>query len=1089
MLHGNHYGEKRMNRTGSKKVVAMVRNLLLALFSVAPPGAALASELRPPPRLPLEPPQLTLTAANVEPMETREMAITARVDGLYAVVETTLRFYNPNPQMLEGELRFPLPDGAAVSGYALDIDGVLVDGVVVTKERARVAFESETRRQIDPGLVEHLQGNLYRTRIYPLPPQGERRIRLTYVTPLAMAANGDAALHLPLPRQPLARLAVKMEVSAPDAAPPQLGGLGDQRFTQAEQVWRVETVQEQVTPEQDIVVALPMLPPQLAVVERDAKGDAWFMVSAVVPERKPAAAHELATLHVLWDASGSRADADLSAELALLGQLRAQRLRLTLFRDTPEASREFRSAAELVAAIRAAPFDGGTDLAALAAALASEPPAERTLLFSDGFDTLSGQPLEFTMPLLAVVSQSLADREALRQAAGGSLLDLQRLTPAQALAEIETPTQRVVALEGSGVAQVQGVGQVARGRVQLLGQLLAPEATLRIVYADGSRSEPFILRGAEGRAGTVLATAWAAARVQQLAPRAERFEEELLALGRRYGVVSPATSLLVLESLEQWLRHEIEPPATLPAMRDRWLQAMKNRQQQQGDPLAQRLERVVALWHERVAWWERDFSQATALPTTPAALHGERESMEQQARVMAPSRAASGVVAESARLGAVEEELAGNAVAGSVARFSAADELDGDGVYAAPLSLDSAPTAQAQGGAEERGAAAVIQVRAWSPETPYLKPLRAAVPKERYAAYLAQRPEWASSPGFFLDVAELLLESGERALALRVLSNLAELRIEDPALLRVLAWRLRQAGELERATVILRRVARLRPEEPQSFRDLALVLAERGQAGRSLAELEEAMQLLRRVALEPWLRHGDTIALFALEELNALVTWVERQPWKGEARPEIPVYDERLRRTLDSDIRVVMTWDADATDIDLHVVEPGGEEAYYGRNRTRRGGLVTPDVTDGYGPEAYLIRVAPHGEYTLLANYFGSSQQTLVGPATVSATIFTHWGRANEQRQSLTLRLDRPRDKVEVGRITFGPPSVAAGLSALRPGMSRAEVAALLGEPVAGEQWRYHDGKRELLFFFDRSGALLRVVERLPGGGEMVVVQ
>ena len=52
---------------------------------------------------------------------------------------------------LEGELVFPLPEGTTVSGYGLDIDGVVVDGVVVTKEKARVAFEAETRRRVDPG--------------------------------------------------------------------------------------------------------------------------------------------------------------------------------------------------------------------------------------------------------------------------------------------------------------------------------------------------------------------------------------------------------------------------------------------------------------------------------------------------------------------------------------------------------------------------------------------------------------------------------------------------------------------------------------------------------------------------------------------------------------------------------------------------------------------------------------------------------------------------------------------------------------------------------------------------------------------------
>ena len=54
-----------------------------------------------------------------------------------------------------------------------------------------------------------------------------------------------------------------------------------------------------------------------------------------------------------------------------------------------------------------------------------------------------------------------------------------------------------------------------------------------------------------------------------------------------------------------------------------------------------------------------------------------------------------------------------------------------------------------------------------------------------------------------------------------------------------------------------------------------------------------------------------------------------------------------------------MSWDADATDMDLHVVEPSGEEAFYSHNRTTIGGLVSRDFTQGYGPEEYMVAPRP----------------------------------------------------------------------------------------------------------------------------------
>jgi hypothetical protein len=179
----------------------MKTNALACLLLLASASAAAAQRIPPPGLIPFPPPQIELSDTNASPMQVREMSVAASVRGLHATIETTLVFHNPNPRLLEGDLVFPLPDGAAVCGYALDIHGVLVEGVVVKKEKARVAFETETRRRVDPGLVEHVKGNLYRTRIYPLPANGTRTIRLTYTTPLAFAPNGDAALLLPMPRE------------------------------------------------------------------------------------------------------------------------------------------------------------------------------------------------------------------------------------------------------------------------------------------------------------------------------------------------------------------------------------------------------------------------------------------------------------------------------------------------------------------------------------------------------------------------------------------------------------------------------------------------------------------------------------------------------------------------------------------------------------------------------------------------------------------------------------------------------------------------------------------------------------------------
>ena len=46
-------------------------------------------------------------------MTTDSYAVEAQVNGLFATVSTTIVFGNPNGRVLEGELEFPLPEGAA----------------------------------------------------------------------------------------------------------------------------------------------------------------------------------------------------------------------------------------------------------------------------------------------------------------------------------------------------------------------------------------------------------------------------------------------------------------------------------------------------------------------------------------------------------------------------------------------------------------------------------------------------------------------------------------------------------------------------------------------------------------------------------------------------------------------------------------------------------------------------------------------------------------------------------------------------------------------------------------------------------------
>jgi transposase-like protein len=133
---------------------------------------------------------------------------------------------------------------------------------------------------------------------------------------------------------------------------------------------------------------------------------------------------------------------------------------------------------------------------------------------------------------------------------------------------------------------------------------------------------------------------------------------------------------------------------------------------------------------------------------------------------------------------------------------------------------------------------------------------------------------------------------------------------------------------------------------------------------------------------------------------------------------KIPV-DPRLIKLMDVDLRIVLTWDADMTDIDLWVTEPSEEKCYYRHPDTTIGGHMSRDITDGYGPEEYILKKAMDGVYRIEANYFGSSASKLIGAVTLHLDLFTNYGRANEKHDSITLRLADVKETIKVGEITF----------------------------------------------------------------------
>ena len=142
--------------------------------------------------------------------------VTVNIEEQVAITRVDQVFYNPNDWEVEGDYVFPVPKGASISNFTLWIDGEPVDGEILDAETARQTYEQIVATMRDPALLEYADQDAFRARIYPIPPDGERRIEIQYSQVLT-SENGLVEYLYPLntekfSREPLDSVSVTIEI-------------------------------------------------------------------------------------------------------------------------------------------------------------------------------------------------------------------------------------------------------------------------------------------------------------------------------------------------------------------------------------------------------------------------------------------------------------------------------------------------------------------------------------------------------------------------------------------------------------------------------------------------------------------------------------------------------------------------------------------------------------------------------------------------------------------------------------------------------------------------------------------------------------
>ncbi|WP_343563470.1 VIT domain-containing protein [Sphingobacterium sp.] len=969
-----------------------------------------------------------------------DLKVAVSIFGNIAKTSMTMTFENTTDRDLEGELTFPMPEGVSVSGYALDINGKLRQAVPVDKNKGTEVFESIETRRVDPGLLEKVEGNNFRSRIYPLPSKGRRTILISYSENLTPESDQALYYYLPLNYNSIIEN-VELNINVyqgnkkPSFTEQPDGSLA---FSEQNHNYAATLHKQQFKYSKNLAIKLPLNENSISGLKQyNQDGSFYFLANAKLEIPKQMQKKWGNSIAIIWDRSLSSKSRDLEKEFGLLDQFFSENQNMSVdlgYLDIRfSKARTFQVSRgnweELRNYLKHTVYDGGTDYSQVKSGVLH---GANYLFFSDGLSTFGKGKIELDQPTYCITSSSSSDYANLKQIAQahyGKMINLTNTTVTQAYNTLNSldllflgvkeqdAFTEIYPEKGSPVQSYFSVSGLDKDSG-------AKEITVLVGNGTGLMKEIIVpLKPDDGDID--LQQIWAQKKIEALDVQYEDHREEIEAIGKQFGIVTRNTSLIVLENVEDYIRYAITPPAELLPEYNRLL---KEEQIEKEERVADLLIQAQNITEQLQSWWNTDFQQKTKYPQRGRSGRSTDTTIAQEAptasigipHIPTPHSAsplATPPVVESRSSVGTSDGKSMSAVANSRATTEAATEILEDissnealkesVTIVADQALD-VPVAGVRATNSLGRATGKISIPEIKEDNAYLKELNQS--QDPYKSYLQLRDQYMGTPTFYFDVANFFFKKGDRQMALLILSSLADLQIENADLYKTISYKLREWGDVDNALYITGKVLKWRPMDPQSHRDYALVLQDKGQ-------YKEALEQLYGILTESYspeaANRDDGIEEILVMEINNLIKL------QKNATAKVSV-EKKLVADLPVDMRVVINWNSQNTDIDLWVTDPNGEKCFYSNPATAIGGRLSNDFTGGYGPEQFLLKKTLKGKYKIEVDFYDNSSLTLAGPAAVLAEIFTSYSTGRQERKLTTIYLDRDKERnMLVGEFVF----------------------------------------------------------------------
>mgnify|MGYP003683073355 CR=1 FL=1 len=1092
----------------------------------------------------------SVTIKDAQDLKLTDLKVTVEIVGNLAVTTYDMKFYNGLNRTLEGELVFPLGEGQTVSGFAMDVNGKMRDAVIVEKELGRVAYETTIRRKIDPGLLEKTEGNNYKACIYPIFRNNHKHIIITFEQELS-TLDGKQTYELPLGiTHNLDDFSIDFNVFSTQKPIINKASYQGFFFEKEGNAFTASISKNNHAPTKPIVLQIPNKTNQESL---HTFNNYFHYYKALQPvsrlKKKPK------KITILWDASYSMRYKDFEKEYKVLesylNYLQDVKVNLITFNSTIQSEKKFRikdgNASELYTVLKNVQYDGGTKLNLFQNVRIN---TNEILLFSDGLANLGDFATKQKVPVYTINSLVSANHQQLETIAtqsGASYLNVLRLEHTKATQLLKRETYQFLGI--SDDENIREVYPQQRTNVyqdfSVSGQF-TEDTTVKLLFGYGGKiSERIPVKVTKTEGTKEVRRLWAKQKLKYLSRAKEENKSEIISLGKRYGLITDYTSMIILDRIQDYARYKIEPPKELSAQFKTYLEFEERAEKRRQQMLIASRKNLRFKYTELKAWYKANFKFDPKVNEGSGKLmtvHGYVEDDEGYPLLGVTIRIKGGstgtmsdfdgnyklkarrgqkVIVSYAGYDSKEQEIRSNFVytklsytvgledvlinaqgqrrdvkkstttvtkniaqllqgmAGGV-RVSKNSEGSGliirngsekpgqsnkiairgqnaisgnnssaaigklwirsqnsinpdlpiyiiDGEVADQKTFQQLQEEQIKSinilkGAETRAlygnGREVIVVTTkkttkniWDTNKSYIEALQQETTvANAYKKYLEIREYYAKSPKFYLEVADFFHSRNATEIAVTITTNLLELELHNYELLKAAAYKLEYFGRYEMAVVAYEKVLEVRPEEPQSYRDLAL-------AYEHVGKIKESYDLLYKLYDGHLLGKGEFGRFSGIE--NLVYVELSRLVNKYGKKLKLTAEQRKAFPEMKLDVRIVIDWNQNDTDVDLSMVDPKGEKAYYLNPFTQIGGKLSNDLRQGYGPEEFMVRNAVAGNYDVYVNYFGDRVQKISGPTILKVTMFKNYGKKNEEKTIKVISLNKKRGELEAGSLLF----------------------------------------------------------------------